>query len=198
MIHGGNIGATARYSKKLEWLPASRNLKNRMTSSIVAALLNKTLGWLVKDLGRDQLSGESSPRRSASWIMRLRFGREERLPMTWRSRTSVSSHRPVGLFGGDIVLENLELRADALKFLDIPVEIKAGFLGRLRLSASACLRRDQSAGCELKPGRLLTTDGGHATATSRASPPSHARAPQLPASSDPVEEAHERPVHYRD
>src|SRR5262245_3846725 len=40
----------------------------------------------------------------------------------------------VGILGGDITLENLELKKEALADLELPVVVKAGFLGTLKLS----------------------------------------------------------------
>ncbi|XP_071476543.1 intermembrane lipid transfer protein VPS13D-like [Diadema antillarum] len=39
----------------------------------------------------------------------------------------------IGLLSGAVELENLPLRKDALKHLDLPVEVKAGFIGKIRL-----------------------------------------------------------------
>eukprot|EP00057_Strongylocentrotus_purpuratus_P030429 XP_781657.1 PREDICTED: vacuolar protein sorting-associated protein 13D [Strongylocentrotus purpuratus] len=39
----------------------------------------------------------------------------------------------IGLLSGAVELENLPLRKDALKELDLPVEVKAGFIGKIRL-----------------------------------------------------------------
>ena len=63
--------------------------------ALVARLLNKALGWLVRDLNPEDLR--------------------------------------VAVWGGDIVLENLQLRPEALAFLKLPIRVKAGYLGRLRV-----------------------------------------------------------------
>ena len=39
----------------------------------------------------------------------------------------------IGVFGGDVVLNNLRVKPSALEFLDLPVQVKAGFVGELRL-----------------------------------------------------------------
>jgi len=39
----------------------------------------------------------------------------------------------IGIWSGDVVLENLEIREDALNQLNVPFGIKKGFLGKLRL-----------------------------------------------------------------
>ncbi|KDD73282.1 TM vesicle-mediated sorter chorein, partial [Helicosporidium sp. ATCC 50920] len=40
----------------------------------------------------------------------------------------------ISIYSGDVVLENLHLKADALAELDLPVTVKAGVLGSLRLT----------------------------------------------------------------
>lgn len=44
-----------------------------------------------------------------------------------------ASQLKLGIWGGDAVLENLHVKGDALKDLDLPVEIKSGFIGKLTL-----------------------------------------------------------------
>lgn len=39
----------------------------------------------------------------------------------------------VSVWAGDVVLQDLQLRADALQDLDLPVTVKGGVLGSLRL-----------------------------------------------------------------
>jgi vacuolar protein sorting-associated protein 13A/C len=40
----------------------------------------------------------------------------------------------IGILSGDVTLENLELKKEALQNFDLPITIKTGFLGRLHLS----------------------------------------------------------------
>ncbi len=42
----------------------------------------------------------------------------------------------VSVFKGDVVLENLQLKPEALADLNLPVVVKAGLLGSLKLKAS--------------------------------------------------------------
>nr|XP_039248521.1 vacuolar protein sorting-associated protein 13C-like isoform X1 [Styela clava] len=44
-----------------------------------------------------------------------------------------ASQLKLGIWGGDAVLENLHVKGDALKDLDLPVTIKSGFIGKLTL-----------------------------------------------------------------
>ncbi|XP_062604821.1 intermembrane lipid transfer protein Vps13-like, partial [Saccostrea cucullata] len=43
------------------------------------------------------------------------------------------SQLKIGIWGGDVVLQNLDLKESALDDLDLPVKIKAGHIGKLTL-----------------------------------------------------------------
>ncbi|KAJ1531594.1 hypothetical protein ONE63_000266 [Megalurothrips usitatus] len=45
-----------------------------------------------------------------------------------------TEHLNVGIFGGDVQLHNLRLRPEALYELDLPIEVKAGTIGRVSLN----------------------------------------------------------------
>ncbi|GAA6106773.1 vacuolar protein sorting-associated protein 13A isoform X1 [Tachysurus ichikawai] len=44
-----------------------------------------------------------------------------------------SSQLKLGIWGGDAILRNLEIKENALSQLDIPFKVKAGHIGRLEL-----------------------------------------------------------------
>lgn len=44
------------------------------------------------------------------------------------------------LCAGDVVLKDLQLKAEALNALKLPITVKAGFLGSIRLRVSASLQ----------------------------------------------------------
>jgi len=39
-------------------------------------------------------------------------------------------------FAGEVSLENVQVRAQALDFLQLPIEIKAGFVGKIKIKVS--------------------------------------------------------------
>ncbi|KAK7096187.1 hypothetical protein V1264_005511 [Littorina saxatilis] len=43
-----------------------------------------------------------------------------------------TSQLKIGIWGGDVVLNNLNLKESALDDLDLPVKIKAGHIGKYR------------------------------------------------------------------
>lgn len=90
-----------------------------MLEGLVAWVLNNYLGKYVENLNTDQLS------------VALLSGR----PL-WSVSSFYSSRiRKTGLlwFPGKVELENLPLKKDALRHLGLPVEIKAGFIGKVQL-----------------------------------------------------------------
>ena len=44
----------------------------------------------------------------------------------------------VSVWAGDVVLKNLKLRPEALKGLNLPITVRGGVLGTLRLKVCAC------------------------------------------------------------
>ncbi|EDV24211.1 uncharacterized protein TRIADDRAFT_57473 [Trichoplax adhaerens] len=65
----------------------------------------------------------------------------------------------IGILSGAVELENLPLRKDALRKLDLPLAVKSGFLGKLKLKVP--LRRSTTSSWEIHIEQLYIVAGPH-------------------------------------